>query len=190
MTTIDAPLRPDEAPGQRVRERRWWPPLAVASSIVVLVVLAHTLAGAGSAPTAVGLDGVRLRPGPGWDLEGSQPGWVRLHRGPVVLDVVVTEPVSTGAVGVAASYVDGILRPGLAQLSVGEPAPTTVAGGVPAVQVGYVGVTRDGVAIEGVVVAASGARRAVVFDIAAPEGALAPVADDVREMLDGAEVAP
>jgi hypothetical protein len=57
------------------------------------------------------------------------------------------------------------------------------------VRFGYVGVTADGQAVEGVVVVATGVRTSAVFDAAAPKGELAAVAGDLRVMVDGARVA-
>ncbi len=182
------PVRPDEAPAQRVRERRWLPAIVLVALVLGLVLGGHAVAGPGSAPAAVAIDGVRVHPATGWDLVASSEGWARLHRGPAVLDIYAAPPAYTGPAGVAATYVEQVLRPSLVQVTIGEPAYTTIAGGVPAVRVGYVGVTDDGVAIEGVVVAASGASRAVVFDAAAPQGALATIAADVARMLDTTEV--
>ena len=71
---------------------------------------------------------------------------------------------------------------------IGEAAPTTLAGEVPAVRFGYQGITQDGVPLEGVVIAASGSTASVVFDAYAPRGELATVAGDLQAMIDGAEV--
>ena len=87
-----------------------------------------------------------------------------------------------------ARYVGEALRPSLAQVTIGEAAPTTLAGGVPAVRFGYVGVTDDGLQLQGVVIAASGSSASVVFDAYAPGGELATVAGDLQAMIDGAEV--
>ena len=53
---------------------------------------------------------------------------------------------------------------------------------------GYVGITEDGVPLEGVVIAASGTSASAVFDAYAPQGALATVIEDVRAMFDDAVV--
>ena len=106
----------------------------------------------------------------------------------MLLDVFVFPADPGGPASVAARYADESLRPSLAQVAVGEAAATTLAGGVPAVRFGYVGITHDGVPIEGVVVAASGSSVSAVFDAYAPQGELATVADDLRAMFDGAAV--
>jgi hypothetical protein len=187
------PVRPDEAPAQRVRERRWVPTLIVAALILIVAQGARTVAdataGATGPPITVG-SVLTVQPRPGWDVVSTTavPPAARLHRGPVLLDVFVYPAASDGPGGVAARYVEGALRPGLAQVTIGEAAPTTLAGGVPAVRFGYVGVTHDGVPLEGVVIAASGSGASAVFDAYAPRGELATVAGDLQAMIDGAEV--
>ena len=124
-------------------------------------------------------------------LVGSHQHWSAGCLGSIegpVLDVFVFPADPGGPASVAARYADESLRPSLAQVAVGEAAATTLAGGVPAVRFGYVGITHDGVPIEGVVVAASGSSVSAVFDAYAPQGELATVADDVRAMFDGAAV--
>jgi len=190
---FEVPLRPDEAPAQRVRERRWLPALLIAALILMVAQGARTVADATAGATgpavAVG-SAVTLQPRPGWDLEstGTDPPTAEFHRGPVFLDVVAYPPTDIGPAAVAASYVEQTLRPGLAQVNVGSAAPTVLAGGVPAVRFGYVGITTDGVPLEGVVVVASGQTASVVFDAYAPQGELATVAGDVGTMIDGAVI--
>ncbi len=193
MPADPLPMRPDEALAQRVRERRWVPTLIVTALIVVVAqgarAVADATAPAPGPPITVG-SVLTVQPRPGWDVVSTTavPPAARLHRGPVLLDVFVYPAASDGPGGVAARYVEGALRPGLAQVTIGEAAPTTLAGGVPAVRFGYVGVTHDGVPLEGVVVAASGSSAAAVFDAYAPHGELPTVIEDVRAMVEGAEV--
>jgi hypothetical protein len=179
-------MRVDEAPAQRVRERRWWPALAVAGLILALVVGGQRAGGDGSAPSPVTVGSVRVAPRPGWELDRTEPNGARLRRGSTVLDIFAMPSSYTGAQGVATAYVDQVLRPSLRELRLAEPTSTTIAGGVPAVAIVYVGVTTDGIAIEGVVLAANGTHAAVVFDAAAPEGTLAAAAEDVDAMIDDA----
>jgi hypothetical protein len=181
----EPPMRVDEAPAQRVRERRWLPAIIVTTLILALIAGGHLVQGTSASPPVVVGD-VQVQPLPGWTLDQRGTGAVRLRRGSAVLDIYAAPSSYTGAVGVATSYIEQVLRPGMRQLSTTEPTMTTVAGGVPAVRVNYVGVTPDGVAIEGVILAASGPRSAVVFDAAAPEGSFAAVAGDVASMVDRA----
>jgi hypothetical protein len=188
-----APARPDEVPNQRVRERRWVPTLIVTALIVVVAQGARTVAdaaaGAPSPPVTVG-SALTLQPRPGWEVitTTAVPPATRLHRGPVFLDVFVYPAASDGPAGVAARYVEEALRGSLEQVTIGEAAPTTIAGGVPAVGFGYQGVTEDGLLLEGVVIAASGSSASAVFDAYAPHGELPTLIEDVRAMVDGAEV--
>jgi len=193
MTADQAPFRPDVSHAQRVRERRWVPTLIVVALIVVVAQGARTVADvtAGDTGPAVTVgSAVTVQPRPGWDLEriSTEPPAARFHRGPVLLDVIVYPPSADGPAALAASYVEGSLRAGLARVTVGSAATTTLAGGVPAVRFGYQGITHDGVPLEGVVIAASGTSASVVFDAFAPLGDLATVADDLRTMFDGAVV--
>ena len=193
MPVDPMPVRPDEAPSQRVRERRWVPTLIVAALILIVAQGARTVAdataGATGPPITVG-SVLTLQPRPGWDVVSTTavPPAARLHRGPVLLDVFVYPVAPDGPGGVAARYVEGALRPSLAQVVIGEAAPITLAGGVPAVRFGYQGITEDGVPLEGVVIAASGSSASVVFDAYAPHGELPTVIEDVRAMVEGAEV--
>ncbi|HLB39890.1 MAG TPA: hypothetical protein VJM84_05505 [Actinomycetota bacterium] len=187
-----APERPDEASSQRVAERRWLPAAAVTALILLVAGGARTVADATASdagpPVRVGAV-AQIQPRPGWDLEtrSDDPPAARLHRGPVLLDVFALPPDAAGAISVARRFVDEALRPGLAQVTVGEPAATRV-GEVEAVRFGYVGVTRDGVPVEGVVTVASGPSVSVVFDAYAPQGELVTVAEDLRAMIDGAVI--
>jgi len=185
-TGADPPIRVDEAPAQRVHERRWWPALAVAGLILALVVGGQRVGGDGSAHSPVTVGGVRVTPRPGWELDHAEPNVARLRRGSAVLDIFAMPSSYTGAQGLATGYVDQVLRPSLRELRLAEPTSTAIGGSVPAVAIAYVGVTTDGIAIEGVVLAANGTQAAVVFDAAAPEGTLAAAAEDVDAMIDEA----
>ena len=128
------PLRPDEARTQRVRERRWLPALIVASLIVAVAQGARTVATvtAGPAGPAVTVgSAVTVQPRAGWDLEtaSADPPAARFHRGPVLLDVFVYPAEPGGPAAVATRYVEGSLRPSLAQVTIGQAAATTLAGG-------------------------------------------------------------
>jgi len=192
--TVDGPPeRPDEAPAQRVQERRWVPVLIVAALILLVAQGAQTVADAtaGATEPAVTVGPtVQLQPRPGWDLvtTSSDPPAARLQRGSVLLDVFAYPAEPAGPVAVAQRYVDEALRPSLAQVSIGEAAETMLAGGVPAVRFGYVGITREGVPLEGVVIAAAGPSASAVLDAYAPQGELATVAEDLHVMFDGATV--
>ncbi|MEP6759647.1 MAG: hypothetical protein ABJB55_10670 [Actinomycetota bacterium] len=185
------PSRPDEALAQRRTERRWIPVLIVTALILLVAQGAKSVADAMAGPTAPAVEvgsAVEIQPRPGWDVESisTSPPAARLHRGTVLLDVFVYGAEAGGAAAVAQRYVDEALRPGLASVWIGGAAETTLAGGVPAVRFGYIGLTHDGVSLEGVVIAASGHAASAVFDAYAPRGSLATVAQDLRVMIDGA----
>ena len=194
MPVDPMPVRPDEAPSQRVRERRWVPTLIVTALIVVVAQGARTVADATSAPPGPPItvgSVLTLQPRPGWDVVSTTavPPAARLHRGPVLLDVFVYPVAPDGPGGVAARYVEGALRPSLAQVVIGEAAPITLAGGVPAVRFGYAGHHRGRRAAGG-----GGDRRERIERLGRlrrlrPAGrARQRSIEDVRAMIEGAEV--
>lgn len=196
--TAGLPPRPDEAASQRRVERRWIPAIAVASVILVLSAGAHMvgdrLAGVQGPPVVVpGV--VTVQPRPGWEVaERSDDGTTHqlvLRRGTAGLLVVGIEAFGGGPGDLAHDYTVEVLDQHLAQLRIGGDAGAVVLpSGLEAVRFGYVGVTGDGVTIEGVVtavVAPSG--NGVVFDGFSPQGDLASAAGDLFSMIDSAAVA-
>jgi hypothetical protein len=186
------PDRPDEAANQRVVERRWWP-AAVVTGLILLVAggargVADAVAGPAGPPVAV--EGVRIQPEPGWDLEATsdQPPRARFHRGAVQLVVLAVPAAGSDPSTIAERYVTEVLRPDLASVTIGDASSGALVAGTPAVRFGYVGITRGGVPIEGVITVATGSSAAGVFDAFAPQGELGWVADDLRTMIDGAVV--
>jgi hypothetical protein len=188
VTSAGAPPRPDEVRAQARRERRWGPLLAVLAVIAVLTLGARGVEGAAASPIAI--DGVRIRPAPGWaqeqrtDEDGVHRLWLR--KGVAGLFVVAIEGLGGTPEALAADYV----RRGLG----GEYARVTTGGlegaalpGVRAVRFGYVGVTGEGVTVEGVVVVAVvPGGTGVVFDGFAPQGELAAVVGELRSMIETA----
>jgi hypothetical protein len=181
------PPRLDEAPAQRVVERRWWPALVVTALIVAVVGGGQLVRGVGHAPAAVQVGDARVQPLPGWTVTGATPNAAELRRGPVVLSAQAAPSSYTGPVGLATTYVQDVVRPALADMAADAPTTTTVGAGIAAARVPWVGVTGDGVAVEGVVVALAGPRSSVVFSVAAPKGGLATVAQDVATMIETTE---
>ena len=91
-------------------------------------------------------------------------------------------PVS--ALEVARNYA-AVLDARFAQVSIGESS----VDGFERVRFGYVGISDDGLAIEGVVAVVSGpSGDAAVFDGFAPKGSLGAAIGDLREMVGSAEV--
>jgi hypothetical protein len=145
-----------------------------------------------SPPVAVG-GIVRLDPATGWREAGrrSQDGFdeLVLRHGAAGLYVAAIAGYGGTADELASDYVDQGLHTEYARVTVGDAEPATLAGGLPAVRFGYVGVTADGVTTEGVVVTVVSADGdGAVFDGFAPEGELAGVVDDIQTMIGGAEV--
>lgn len=177
------------------RERRWLPALAVLLIIVGLVGGGYAAAVAVQPPPQPPVDvapGVRVAPAEGWvvaDRFRDPPG-VRLTTGSATLDVFA--PAFPGsAAELFDAYVEQVLDPAAEQLSVGDPQEVVLASGLVAVRGGYVGVF-SGVAapVEGEVTAVVGSGgTTVVFDGWAGQGLLAQAVDEMREMIDGAEVA-
>jgi hypothetical protein len=168
-------------------ERRWLPVLIVTALIIVVAGGARTFADATASSTGpIVLGSVRVQPQPGWQVEGSvQPTAVRLHRGPVVLDVFAGGSFPGGPSALAAIYLDQRLVPAFVRIAHSDFDQALVVDGAPAVSFTYVGVTSDGVEIEGYVVAADTADASVVFDAKAPKGELTNAIEDIRTMIDG-----
>jgi hypothetical protein len=170
---------------------RWLPPVIVVVVIAVVVgggqVLQHSVAPPDGGVVRIGA--VQLRPRPGWDVGQvtTAPASARLHRGPVVLDVVASSRDATGPASLAVRYLDG-RRSTLPQLLPATPELIVLPSGASAARIGYVGVTADGLPIEGVVTAVGGMSTAAIFDAAAPRGELIGVADDLQAMVDEAIV--
>ena len=103
-----------------------------------------------------------------------------------MLDVAVGGPVPGGPVLLATLYRERQLEPAFAQFAQGLPESKLLPSGVAAIRFTYVGVTADGVAVEGLVVAVDTVDRSVVFDARAPSGELPGALDDIRAMIEGA----
>jgi hypothetical protein len=191
MTTPGVAVAEGDAPNRPATERRWMPVIVVVA-LIGLVVGGAQLVSSAVAPDAQAAlrigTAVQLQPLPGWEAETvtTTPPTVRLHRGPIVLDVLALEPEPAGPATVAARYVAEHLQVSLTGLAYTTPDPTALANGVPAVRLSYVGSTADGRAVEGIVVAAASTQASVVFDVSAPSGELVTAADDVRVMIDHA----
>jgi len=162
----------------------------VVVTLLIVLVAEGVRSVAGPTVPAAGpvmIGNVRVQPQPGWQLEGpATPTFARLHKGPVVLDVAVGGPVPGGPVPLATLYRERQLEPAFAQFAQGLPESTLLPSGVAAIRFTYVGVTADGVAVEGLVVAVDTVDRSVVFDARAPSGELPGALDDIRAMIEGA----
>jgi hypothetical protein len=178
---------------ERRPARRWLPTLAVLGVIVFVSggsrAVGDALAGPAGPPVDVG--GVAIvHPVTGWEVAARTAAGgidqVLFRRGAAGLLVGTIQGYGRPVEELAGEYADDALDGRFAQLTIGDPARDDAG----RLGFGYVGVTDDGVAVEGVAiaeVAASG--DAVVFDGFAPEGDLAAAVEDVRTMVNTAEVA-
>lgn len=186
-----APPRPDEAPAQRRRERRWLPALGVVIAIVVVTGGGRVVGGAvaGTAEQVVLAGGVTVTPEPGWTVvsTGEQEGLSQalLAHGNANL-LIVAGPAGVGAAQELGGRYVRALEDRFDQVTIGE---ASVEGGE-RVRFGYVGITSDGVAVEGVVAAVADpvTGAGAVFDGFAPKGSLGAAIEDIATMIDTAEV--
>jgi hypothetical protein len=179
---------PPDPPRQPTTERRWLPVVIVTVLLVVVAGGARSVADATAStigPLTMG--SVRVQPPEGWQVEGSvSPTSVRLHKGPVVLDIFVGQPVPGGPVLLAAIYREQQLEPAFARVLPGESQAFLLSSGVPAAGFHYLAGTSDGIVLDGLVLAADAPDAAVVFDVRTPTGDLTDVVEDVRAMVEGA----
>lgn len=192
MSTLDPPVRPDEAGSQRRLERRWLPVLGVIAVILAVTLGPRGVGEALSGPATIeGL--VTVHAEAGWSVvtrrdEGSVHQLL-LRKGSDGLLVVALAGYGGTAADLGREYAARALRGEYRGLSVGEPAPATLGSGVSGVRFGYVGVTNQGSTVEGIVVAVqTPGGNGIVFAAFAPEGSLAAAIDEVGRMIDGAEV--
>lgn len=175
---------------------RIWPLVLTAAVLAVVVLGGYPLGDALSRPAGPPVDVagvVRVQPLTGWETAGrfEEPPGARLTRGNGNLDFVAL-PFQGSAEDLAQEYVRQVLEPKADRLSVSSRVePVTVGTGLPGVRIAYVGTFgRSQSPIEGevtAVVSPSGA--GIVFDAWSPHGLLRYVVDDMRTMIDRAEVA-
>jgi hypothetical protein len=192
------PSPPVEPPG-RPRSAGLAATLAVAGVMLLVVFGGFAVSDALSQPAGppVGIGGVaRVKPLSGWQVTGRftepNPPGIRLTRGAGNLDVVAIIPFSGDASDLVAWYVDRVLEPQSRRLSVSSSVEAlTLASGLEGARITYVGLFGKSQApIEGEVTAVvSPSGVGVVFDAWGPEGVLRYIVDDVRTMIDTAEVA-
>lgn len=166
------------------------PVVLVTVLVVVVAGGARSVADATSTEAgAVTMGAVRVQPQPGWQQDGPvTPTVARLHKGPVVLEISVAGPVPGGPILLATLYRQQRLEPAFSQFATTSPESALLRNGAAAVRFTYVGISADGVSLEGLVVAAETADTSVVFDARAPSGVLAGALDDIREMVEGTTI--
>jgi len=180
----------DRPPQPLPRERRWLPVLIVTALIAVVAGGARSVAEATATRTGpVSMGEVRVQPAEGWQVEGLvTPTFARLHKGAVVLDVTVGQPVPGGPTLLAALYRDRRLEPAFPRFVPSAPDATVLQNGTPAVGFTYFAVTGDGVALDGLVIVVDTSTTSVIFDARAPSGELTGSIEDIRSMVEGASV--
>jgi hypothetical protein len=188
-----AALRPGEARG---RERRWLPPIAVLCVILIMTVgargIADALAEPPGGPVEVG-GVVGVQPRAGWTVASREDRGAfheaLLVRGAAGLSVVGIEEAGETPEVLAESYVQQVLHDRFVQLRTAGDGASAAVRGLPAIRFGYVGITDQGVTLEGIVTAVSApSGNGAVFDAFAPEGDLTSVAQDLDAMIVGAEI--
>lgn len=177
-------------------ERRWLPSLGVVAVILAVVFGGYVTAAALSTPAGppVSVGGVvRVSPPSGWAPAArfDDPPGIRLTRGSGNLDVLAL-PFSGTALDLSHEYVDLVLTPNAERLSVSRQVEEVrLRSGLAGIRVFYVGAFGRGqTPIEGEVTAVvSPSGVGIVFDGWAPGGLLQYVVDDIRLMIESAEIA-
>jgi hypothetical protein len=151
-------------------------------------VIARAIAG-----PPVQIAGATVHPEAGWEVirraDAGSLHRVVLAQGSEALDITAIDDYQGTAGDLAQRYETSVLAGQLEQLSIGDPEAGALDDGTPTVRYAYIGITRDGVAVEGVVTTAVGsAGTGVIFDGFAPKGALASVAGGLASMIDRTEV--
>lgn len=191
---MSAPAAP--LPSPPVRQRRWLPPFAVVAVIVGVVSGGHVVSDAlgpvRAGAVSIGAS-ISVTPLPGWELAGrfEDPEGVRLTRGSTTLDVA-TIAFGGSDVELLGSYVTEVLEPDAERFELSPEVETvTLASGLTGARIAYVGLFGDVRApIEGEVTAVvSPSGTGVVFDGWAPAGQLEFGLDEIRTMVERAEVA-
>ena len=193
-TAVDVPARGQPTPP--LRARRVLPPVLVLGVVLVVLLGGYVIAAALSEPAGPPVDVggvVRVQPLSGWAVAGrpfADVPSVRISRGGGTLDVAALA-FGADAASLLRAFVREVLEPRASQLSVGAVEPVRLRSGLSGVRVHYVATVGDvPTSIEGqltAVVSPSG--EGVVFNGWAPERLLRFVLDDVRTMIDRAEIA-
>jgi len=191
--TPEAPARPDESSSQRRTERRW-PPLAGVLALIAFVTLGARGIGAVSVTgPPVGFQGILLvHPQPGWterarsEEDGSHQ--LLLTKGAARLSIFAIEDTPWTPPELALDYARS-LSTELSEFATDPPTAVTLASGGSALRFGFVGVTTDGIAVQGEVTASVTDRAvALVFEVQAQPGDLGWALDDTERMIDETEV--
>jgi hypothetical protein len=162
---------------------------------VVAVIALVTAGGRAAADATAELVGTQVdvgetltvHPAAGWSVRTPDESRAALlSKGTAAMVVMVASRGGLTAEQILEGYVTSELAPRLGSLALGEAQADSVQG-MPSAEVGYVGVARGGETLEGVVIAIAMPSGAAVFDVAAPQGDLAAVAEDVVAMIEETE---
>jgi hypothetical protein len=192
---------PPALPAPAPREAKWIPPLAALLVLLFVVFGGFLFAGE---PGAAGQElteaepgrrvevapGVTLFPPEGWHVQEplEDPPGVRLIAGTGNL-LVLVRPGGGDPQALLDEYVAQILEPDSSQLSLSEVEPVPLPSGLPALRFAYIGVFQGVQApLEGEVTVVVGSGNAVAFDGWAAEGLFTGARQDVRLMVETAEV--
>lgn len=166
--------------------------------IVTAVVVAVTW---GSGPLARPLEagsvavapGVAVTPPDGWEVAAADlvAPWqgTRLLRGPASVTVASVDGLAGSSADVLDAYARTQLPSHVDGAVAGDAGTVTLPSGRQALTLGYVGRAPDGTPVEGLLIATIRPGGGVVFDVAAPHGALVDVADDVHAIIGSAAIA-
>jgi hypothetical protein len=200
------PDRPD-APGAVRPVRRWFPTVLIALVMSVTVLGGFVVAGTLPVPEVrpVALAGVlTVHPLPGWEVVRREHATIplpsggvlsgefgQLTRGSGALDLLALPGVGVPALELADLYVSQVLASQLERLSVSDLVERiTLRNGLEAVRFGYIGSQpQTGAALEGSVTAVvSPSGNGAVFDGWAFQGQLELIGEELRAMIEGAQV--
>ena len=208
MSGETMPARPDAPAGPARRSgRRLLPTLIVAGVLLVTAfggfVAARALPQTTARPLTLG-DILTTRPLPGWSVARRQPvslptfggpvngEFAQLTRGAGGLDLLAFPDLGGSPEDLAVLYRDGVLAHQLERLAVSRnPERVMLGNGLEGVRFHYIGSTPGtGAAIEGTVtVVVSPSGNGAVFDGWAFQGQFELLAEELAEMVVGAEVA-
>ena len=192
---MSAAAEPVPLPAAPLRHRRWIPVIVLAAVMIGVVsggYLTSDALGRVGGETVVVSSSVSITALPGWELAGrfDDPTGIRLSKGSSSLDVA-TIPFTGTEADLLRAYVENVLQPDAEQFRVSETVErVALDNGLTGARIAYVGLFGDVQApIEGEVTAVvSPTGAGVIFDGWAQSGQLQFAIDDIRTMVQRAEI--
>lgn len=190
----------DLAPGMSAQpfRARLLPTVAVAAVIAVVVLGGLGIDGVLAAPSAGTLDigaSVTITAAPGWVLDSAAEGTtsgIQLRKADAILTVQVIDQAYSGDSASIIDEAEKELTGATAQISFGD-AHNSPINGHDTTYVSFQATVatsgRSGL-VDGEVIAMVVGGDAVLFELAAPQGRLSSVVDDVTVMLESVRVGP